>query len=193
MVDRGAAIYSPQTAFSDVLAEPLVFVGRGYTNPILDANGTPIEGNNACIYRNSRVYVVHSGCRPRANQALSVFDVQIYSREGGMVGFKMESRDRYNIDAAQPNFQGGWSLTQKATAALSGDLSFTEMGNIHEDSLLSNVPTCSAYGRNPTCTSPNNTPVPEGMTQAWAEQATAFAQDVTLLRRVHDVVLNARR
>lgn len=122
-------LYTPAEAFQDVLSEPLVYVGRDYIDPILDANGQVIPGGNlSCIYRNSKVYVVHDGCRPNHTMTLTALSVNIYSRAGGVVRMYQEANvGSYNINQAGPNFQGSWRIESKDSSPISGQPNFSTM------------------------------------------------------------------
>ena len=118
-----ADIYTPQEAFDDLQSEPLKFVGRDYPNADLGPGG-----NYVCVYKNSRVYVRHEGCRPSAQQTLSVFSAKIASRNGGMVEIYIEkNRDAYRLAEAGPDMEGIWKLTSTNTPVIPGELSFRDL------------------------------------------------------------------
>jgi len=122
-------IYTPAEAFADVMSEPLVYVGRDYVDPITDENGQVIPGGNlSCIYRNSKVYIVHDGCRPNHTMTLTALTLTIYSRSGGSVEMYQEANQgAYNIQQAGPNFNGSWRVSSKETPAISGQPNFSQM------------------------------------------------------------------
>lgn len=122
-------LYTPAEAFQDILNEPLVYVGRDYIDPVLDANGQVIPGGNlSCIYRNSKVYVVHDGCRPNHTMNLTALSVSIYSRTGGKVTMYQEANvGSYNINQAGPNFNGSWRVETKDSDAIVGQPNFSTM------------------------------------------------------------------
>ncbi len=118
-----ADIYTPQEAFADLSSERLTFVGRDYPNADLGPGG-----NYVCIYKNSRVYVRHEGCRPTATQRLAVFSAKIISRNGGLVEVYIEdSHADYRLDQAGPDMDGIWKLTSKNTPDFQGELSFNDL------------------------------------------------------------------
>lgn len=119
-------IYTVQEAFQDLASEPLKFVGRDYPNADLGPGG-----NYVCIYKNSRVYVRHEGCRPTYQQRLAVFSAKIISRNGGLVEVYIENnRTDYRLEDAGPNTQASWKLTAQNTPEFSGELSFRELINL---------------------------------------------------------------
>ncbi len=121
-----AQIYTVQEAFQDLASEPLKFVGRDYPNADLGPGG-----NYVCIYKNSRVYVRHEGCRPTAAQRLAVFSAKIISRNGGLVEVYIEhSRNDYRLEEAGPQLDGIWKLSSTNTPEFSGELSFRELINL---------------------------------------------------------------
>lgn len=119
-----ADIYTPQEAFQDLASEKLTFVGRDYPNADLGAGG-----NYVCIYKNSRVYVRHEGCRPSHTMKLSVFSAKIISRNGGLVELYIEkNRDAYNISDAGPGIvDGTWKILSQMTPPIDRELSFRDL------------------------------------------------------------------
>ncbi len=125
----GVDLYSPGEAFSDVLSEPLVYVGRDYIDPVLDENGQVIPGGNlSCIYKNSKVYVVHDGCRPNHTMSLTALTMSIYSRQGGKVTMYQEANvGSYNINQAGPSYNGSWRVESKDSSPIEGQPNFSSM------------------------------------------------------------------
>lgn len=118
-----ADIYTPQEAFQDLASERLTFVGRDYPNADLGPGG-----NYVCIFKNSRVYVRHEGCRPLATQRLAVFSAKIISRNGGIVEVYIENnRTDYRLEDAGPETQGIWKLTSVNIPAIDSELSFRDL------------------------------------------------------------------
>lgn len=133
-----AEIYSPQDAFEDMMSEKLTFVGRDYPNADLGPGG-----NYVCIYKNSKVYVRHEGCRPSYTQSLAVFSAKIISRTGGLVEIYLEhNRENYKIGDAGPNFNGTWKLTSTNTEAFSGEPTFKEIIALERGQWNNNSNTC---------------------------------------------------
>ncbi len=133
-----AQIYTVQEAFQDLASEPLKFVGRDYPNADLGPGG-----NYVCIYKNSRVYVRHEGCRPTATQRLAVFSAKIISRNGGLVEVYIEhSRNDYKLEEAGPQLDGIWKLSSTNTAAFSGELSFRDLITLERTEWNKNYNSC---------------------------------------------------
>lgn len=118
-----AQIYTVQEAFQDLASEPLTFVGRDYPNADLGPGG-----NYVCIYKNSRIYVRHEGCRPTAAQRLAVFSAKIISRNDGLVEVYIEhNRTDYRLEEAGPQMDGIWKLSSTDTEGFSGELTFGDL------------------------------------------------------------------
>jgi hypothetical protein len=119
-----ADIYTPQEAFQDLASERLTFVGRDYPNADLGPGG-----NYVCVYKNSRVYVRHEGCRPSHTMKLSVFSAKIISRNGGLVELYIErNQDAYTLNDANPRVQNAtWKLTSTLTPPIDRELSFRDL------------------------------------------------------------------
>jgi len=119
-----AVIYTPQEAFQDLASEKLTFVGRDYPNADLGPGG-----NYVCVYKNSRVYVRHEGCRPTHTMKLSVFSAKIISRNGGLVELYIErNQDAYSINDANPRVQNAtWKISSTMTPPIERELSFRDL------------------------------------------------------------------
>jgi hypothetical protein len=185
-----AEIYSPQQAFEDIAVEPLQFVGRDYPNADLGPGG-----NYVCIYKNSRVYVRHEGCRPSWQQSLSVFSAKIISRHGGLVDIYLEhNRENYNINQAGPDFNGTWKLTSINTQAFSGELSFKELIALERNSWQTNYHSCTV-GKS------SMYPESNGITKCYGSAADENDELAPVwkdplghgLLQVHDLILKAPR
>ncbi len=185
-----ADIYTPQEAFADLTSERLQFVGRDYPNADLGPGG-----NYVCIYKNSKVYVRHEGCRPTWQQTLSVFSAKIISRNGGLVEIYLEhDRESYKIADAGPEFQGTWKLTSTNTEAFFGELSFRDLISIERKSWNQNHNTCyisksSVYPESNGITKCRGTASDDNddMTPVWQSPFTHR------LIEVHDTILKAPR
>jgi hypothetical protein len=133
-----ADIYTPQEAFQDLASEPLTFVGRDYPNADLGPGG-----NYVCVYKNSRVYVRHEGCRPLATQRLAVFSAKIISRNGGLVEIYIENnRTDYRLEDAGPDSEGIWKLTSVNIPVILGELSFRELIQLERNVWSKTYDTC---------------------------------------------------
>lgn len=134
-----AEIYTPQEAFQDLASEKLTFVGRDYPNADLGPGG-----NYVCIYKNSRVYVRHEGCRPTHTMKLSVFSAKIISRNGGLVELYIEkNRDAYSVSDAGPQIvDGTWKLTATMTPQITRELSFRDLIALERDVWNKTYDTC---------------------------------------------------
>ncbi len=145
-----AELYTPQEAISDTLSEPLVYVGRGIPDPIRGDNGVIItEGaSQYCVFKNSKVYVIHQGCRPTAQQAVSVLVMEVFRRTGNSVRFYAEpNANTYSLSSLGSSFSGTWNIGLMRSAAISGEpnlQSFFEYYNTQNQS--TNLGSCT-YGR----------------------------------------------
>jgi hypothetical protein len=188
-------IYTPSEAFADVMSEPLVYVGRDYVDPILDGNGQVIPGGNlSCIYRNSKVYIVHDGCRPNHTMNLTALAMTIYSRNGGSVELYQEANvGSYNINQAGPNFNGSWRVSSKETPAISGQPNFSQMAAYvrQRKTDYSYSHYCSMSSQEPRCYGPRG---PDVQT-AWSEAVTDLWNRPLdgVWPQVHERILKAPR
>lgn len=134
-----AEIYTPQEAFQDLASEKLTFVGRDYPNADLGPGG-----NYVCIYKNSRVYVRHEGCRPNHTLKLSVFSAKIISRNGGLIELYIEkNRDAYSINDAGPHIvDGTWKISATMTAPITRELSFRDLIQLEREVWNKTYDTC---------------------------------------------------
>lgn len=132
-------VYTPQEAFQDLASEKLTFVGRDYPNAALGPGG-----NYVCIYKNSRVFVRHEGCRPTPALKLTVFSAKIISRNGGLVELYIEkNRDAYSLSDAGPQIvDGTWKLTSTVTPPITKELSFRELIQLEKDVWNNSYETC---------------------------------------------------
>ncbi len=166
-------LYTPGEAFQDILSEPLVYVGRDYIDPVLDANGQVTPGGNlSCIYRNSKVYVVHDGCRPSHTMNLTALSVGIYSRNGGKVTMYQEANvGSYNINQAGPNSQGSWRVESRESNPIVGQPNFSAMAAIvrQEDANYNRSHSCTIGGSSsePKCYGPRA----QEVQAQWAEES----------------------
>lgn len=133
-----ADIYTPQEAFQDLASERLTFVGRDYPNSDLGPGG-----NYVCVYKNSRVYVRHEGCRPQNTQRLAVFSAKIISRNGGLVEIYIEnSKADYRLEEAGPQMDGVWKLTSVNVPAIESELSFRDLIQLERNVWSKTYNTC---------------------------------------------------
>ncbi len=185
-----AQIYTVQEAFDDLKAEPLKFVGRDYPNADLGPGG-----NYVCVYKNSRIYVRHEGCRPTAAQRLAVFSAKIISRNGGLVEVYLEhNRNDYRLEEAGPNFQGIWKLSSKNTNEFSGELSFRDLITLERNEWDKNYNSC-VIAKAPMY--PNEIPETKCYGNATDSQGTLEVvwQDPFShgLKEAHDLIIKAPR
>jgi len=147
---RRASIYTPQQAIEDTLSEPLTFVGRGIPDPIRDSNNVIItEGaSQYCVFKNSKVYVVHQGCRPSSRQDVSVLVMEVYRRSGQSIRFYAEPNSAsYSLSSIGSNFSGSWNITLQRTPAINGDLNLESFfGYMNTQNHNTNLGSC-VYGR----------------------------------------------
>lgn len=185
-----AQIYTPQEAFQDLASEPLKFVGREYPNADLGPGG-----NYVCVYKNSRVYVRHEGCRPTWQQRLAVFSAKIISRNGGLIEIYIEdSRNDYKLENAGPDMDGIWKLSAVDTPIIEGELSFRDLINL-ERSVWNNTHDTCWISKSPMY--PDQMPETKCMGSASDPQGNLetvwrdpFAHG---LREAHDLILKAPR
>jgi hypothetical protein len=193
----GVDLYSPAEAFRDILNEPLVYVGRDYIDPVLDENGQVIPGGNlSCIYRNSKVYVVHDGCRPNHTLPLTALSMSIYSRQGGKVHMYQEANvGNYNITQAGPNYAGSWRVESKDSAPIVGELNFLAMANFvkKESTTYDYTHACTVGGTitQPRCFGPRAQEVQAQWSDAATDVWTAPLQSPW--PQVHEKILKAPR
>lgn len=185
-----AQIYTVQEAFQDLASEPLKFVGRDYPNADLGPGG-----NYVCIYKNSRVYVRHEGCRPTATQRLAVFSAKIISRNGGLVEVYIEhSRNDYKLEEAGPELDGIWKLSSTNTASFSGELSFRDLITLERNEWNKNYNSC-VMSKAPMY--PNEIPETKCYGNASDSQGTIEVvwQDPFShgLKEAHDLIIKAPR
>lgn len=185
-----ADIYTPQEAFQDLASERLTFVGRDYPNADLGPGG-----NYVCIYKNSRVYVRHEGCRPTATQRLAVFSAKIISRNGGSVEVYIENnRTDYRVEDAGPETQGIWKLTSVNIPAIVNELSFRDLIQLERTVWNKTYDTCFISkspmypDQMPETKCYGNAADPQGNLEVvWHDP---FANG---LREAHDLILKAPR
>jgi hypothetical protein len=174
------AVYTPSQAYADVLSEPLKFVGR---------QAIPGQQNLICVYKNSKVFVVHEGCRPTPAQTLAVFFGTIISRTGGSVTTYIEASQRpYTLADASPSSGASWKLTSKSTPPFSGE-SWSDVYTAYDGAtrdysspICYKTPTTEATScRNNAC-DPN-----DDIAKSWSDPMSGN------LKKVHDAILNAPR
>lgn len=193
----GVELYSPAEAFQDILGEPLVYVGRDYIDPILDENGQVIPGGNlSCIYKNSKVYVVHDGCRPNHTMPLTALSMSIYSRKGGKVTMYQEANQgNYNINQAGPNYNGSWRVETKESDPIEGQPNFSTMAAFvrRESSSYDYSHSCTVGGSytQPRCFGPRAQEVQAEWTQSSLNVWSAPLQSPW--PQVHEKILKAPR
>lgn len=196
---RRPEIYTPQQAIADTLSEPLTFVGRGIPDPIRDDSGHAItEGaSQYCVFKNSKVYVVHQGCRPNAQMPVGVMIMEVYRRSGQSIRFYAEpSASTYSVESINDSFRGTWNVTMQRTPPINGDMNLesffqyynTQSGNTESGSCV--------YGR----TVNSNGSVVYVCAQmpkenSWREAAAEFYSTPSNARfnEFHDAVKNAKR
>ncbi len=185
-----ADIYTPHEAFQDLASEPLTFVGRDYPNADLGPGG-----NYVCIYKNSRVYVRHEGCRPLATQRLAVFSAKIISRNGGLVEIYIENnRADYRLEDASPEAEGSWKLTSVNIPVIQKELSFRELIQLERDIWSKTYDTCFISkspmypNRIPETKCYGNAADPQGNLEIVWHDPMANG-----LREVHDLIIKAPR
>jgi|GEM_PF-4652879 len=190
-------LYTPAEAFQDILGEPLIYVGRDYIDPVLDANGQVIPGGNlSCIYRNSKVYVVHDGCRPNHTMSLTALSMSIYNRQGGMVHMYQEANvGNYNINQAGPNYNGSWRVETKESDPIVGQPNFSAMAAYvrQESSSYDYGHSCTVGGSytQPKCFGPQAQEVQAQWTEESIDVWTSPLQSPW--PQVHEKILKAPR
>ena len=185
-----AQIYTVQEAFQDLASEPLTFVGRDYPNADLGPGG-----NYVCIYKNSRIYVRHEGCRPTAAQRLAVFSAKIISRNGGLVEVYIEhNRTDYRLEEAGPQMDGIWKLSSTDTEAFSGELTFGDLIKKERNEWSKNYNAC-VMSKSPMY--PDKTPETKCYGDATDSQGSIevvwrepFSHGV---KEAHDIIMKAPR
>ena len=188
--------YTPQQAVDDVLSEHLTFVGRGILDPVLDDNGQPITTGVAysCVYKNSRVYVLHHGCRPTAAAPLSVFSVTVFSRSGGSIEFYIEgATDNYTLAGLGRGTDQSWKLTYNATPPITSEFTMQQFFDFNNgfDQLshtycMYGVTMARSHTPGFFCSRDFNSP-------EWSTQAQFFWQfpDMNRFTDAHDAIRNA--
>ncbi len=117
--------YTPQQAVSDILSGNLIFIGRGIPNPILDDGGAVMTdgASQYCVWKNSRAYVYHQGCRPSSSQPISVLNIEVFSRAGGQVSFYFEPpTTSYNLNMFTQNNLSGWRIGTMVTPPITEEM-----------------------------------------------------------------------
>lgn len=147
---RGSALYTPQEAIADSLSETLKFVGRGVPDPVRDENDEIIPGGSEyCVFKNSKVYVVHQACGADPSEEVPVMSMEVYRRTGGSVQFYAEpNSSNYSLESLGAGFRGSWKITAARTPMINGDLKlqdFFEYFNSQNRNLL-NIGSC-VYGK----------------------------------------------
>ncbi len=174
------AVYTPSQAYADVLSEPLKFVGR---------QAIPGQQNLSCIYKNSKVFVVHEGCRPTPAQTLSVFFGTIISRNGGRVTTYIEASQRtYTLADANPTSGSEWKVESKSTPPFSGE-SWGEVFAAYDKGANDfSSPICYKTPRSESTTCRNNACDPSNdIEKTWNDPMSGD------FKKVHDAIINASR
>ncbi|MBY0413392.1 MAG: hypothetical protein K2Q18_04475, partial [Bdellovibrionales bacterium] len=104
-IGKASDVYLPLEALEDLNSGELKFVGRD----LMPGSGQ----NRSCIFENEKVYVIYHNCMSNKKEAPAT-DIEVLSKNGGVVNFYGENLDQGNDTAfskrKRDDYAGNWSI-----------------------------------------------------------------------------------